>query len=918
MVLSCQGITKDYGNRTILDGVSFQAQAGSLTCIVGPSGCGKSTLLAILGGLDASYEGAVIADDLDLATATNADLDAYRQHEVGFIFQDFNLIEHMTALDNVRTALELDGISHESSAAIAQAALARMGLEDKETSFPSQLSGGEAQRIAIARAIAKRPSIILADEPTGSLDELSALEIARALRMLADEGACVIVVSHDTHLFAPISDEIVELASWQTSSDEADESSFEGNGSCARQANDGVVDRDDCIAASKRVVEPKKPRLGLVARMAFSHMGTRKKRVIGAALVCSVGILGFGLLLSLLFGSFDFMHTMEAKILSNVPITITRDLSVRPHNSSAVSEARDSQELHGDASLDDFIQQSMLPNSGSSLLNIAEILRGEQLRTEGILSVQAIYPLTNDLYARTSDGWRFVDRWTLYEDVMTSTSGSGAVAESLIAKLPDAKSTFRPLVSSDANALNGKYELIGGRMPTANDEVLIVTRPDGTIGDLLLALLGCIDVTALLEAEEGEAAPKQDVTANSHPAVSVSVDELLALDLAILQACDYRVLNGDLWTNAWYERSLLDQAIVQGMSLKVVGVAAPRYAMEGGYDAGYVGYLPDLMDALAEHANESPVVAAQIASPETNVETGGSISQEHDLIERVLSKVDYSDLSNEKLEYLRSLSNARVRALLKSRGIDEGLATQADIEKIEEALESIKGSRYKQLVTTVESIAPISMDNGIGAVLTQFDAYGPEGITAVHVYVDSFDGWDAVVRKVEDFSNERRAAGYLGVNVEYSGDVELFKQTVQIMTLVAVAFALLSILVVLVTIGSTMSTFVVERTREIGCLRSLGMSKRHIGLLFVCEALAIGAIALIIATALVILAVAVLNSQVVQISGDVSIFKLDALTFLAMLSGSLVLCALAGIIPARSAARKDPIAALRAVSDTDS
>jgi len=163
-----ESLVKEYGTLRALSGVSFHIQAGEWVALMGPSGSGKTTLINILGGLDTLTSGHVIVDGVDLARLSENDLVRYRAEKIGFVFQQFHLVPYLSALENVMLAQYFHSVSDESQAAEA---LKRVGLGHRLTHLPSQLSGGEQQRVAIARALINQPKLILADEPTGNLDE---------------------------------------------------------------------------------------------------------------------------------------------------------------------------------------------------------------------------------------------------------------------------------------------------------------------------------------------------------------------------------------------------------------------------------------------------------------------------------------------------------------------------------------------------------------------------------------------------------------------------------------------------------------------------------------------------------------------------------------------------------------------------
>jgi putative ABC transport system ATP-binding protein len=182
----------------VLEGVSFDIEPGEFLALMGPSGSGKSTLLNLIAGIDRADSGAILMDETDITTLSESDLAGWRSANVGFIFQFYNLIPVLTALENVELPLLLTRLSASKRREHAASALAAVSLADRMDHYPSQLSGGQQQRVAIARAIVADPTLLVADEPTGDLDRVAAREILELLDQLnAELGKTIIMVTHD-------------------------------------------------------------------------------------------------------------------------------------------------------------------------------------------------------------------------------------------------------------------------------------------------------------------------------------------------------------------------------------------------------------------------------------------------------------------------------------------------------------------------------------------------------------------------------------------------------------------------------------------------------------------------------------------------------------------------------------------------
>jgi putative ABC transport system ATP-binding protein len=212
--LSIQDLVVEYasGADTVrpIDGFSLDVAAGSLVILLGPSGCGKTTLLSCLGGILKPTAGAIKFGDVDVTALDARGLSTYRRETVGIVFQAFNLVPSLTALENVMVPLLASGMSRRAAFKKAEQLLSRVGLQDRMSHRPGDLSGGQQQRVAVARAIALDPPLILADEPTAHLDFIQVEEILRLIRELASGDRMVVVATHDSRIL-PLADRVVEL-----------------------------------------------------------------------------------------------------------------------------------------------------------------------------------------------------------------------------------------------------------------------------------------------------------------------------------------------------------------------------------------------------------------------------------------------------------------------------------------------------------------------------------------------------------------------------------------------------------------------------------------------------------------------------------------------------------------------------------
>ncbi len=212
VVVRLDRVSKEYGDTLALDALSLEIRRGEAVAVMGPSGCGKSTLLNMVAGLDRPTAGTISVHGQDLGSLTETGLALYRRRDVGMIFQFFNLIDDLPALDNVALAAQLTGTSARHARRRALELLDELGVADRRNNYPTTLSGGERQRVGVARALMNRPALLLADEPTGALDSRSGEQVMDLLIDLNQIGQTLLIVTHDPHLATRCAGRLVEMA----------------------------------------------------------------------------------------------------------------------------------------------------------------------------------------------------------------------------------------------------------------------------------------------------------------------------------------------------------------------------------------------------------------------------------------------------------------------------------------------------------------------------------------------------------------------------------------------------------------------------------------------------------------------------------------------------------------------------------
>lgn len=300
-MLELKNVSKSYKNTKVLNNVNIKFRKKEFVSILGPSGSGKTTLLNIIGGLDKYDEGNLIIDGVLTRNFKENDWDNYRSKRIGFIFQNYNLINHLTVLENVELALLVNGKKNKSKIIDI---LKKVGLEDEMNKLPNELSGGQMQRVAIARSIINENDIILADEPTGALDSKTSVEIMEILKEIS-RNKLVIMVTHNVELANIYSDRIIEI-------------------------NDGKIIKDTKEYnefSKENVKKSKKMSISFLTSLylSFRNLLTKKGRTFLVSFAGSIGIFGISLILSLSNGLNNYIKNTENEYLSNYPITIYKN-----------------------------------------------------------------------------------------------------------------------------------------------------------------------------------------------------------------------------------------------------------------------------------------------------------------------------------------------------------------------------------------------------------------------------------------------------------------------------------------------------------------------------------------------------------------------------------------------------------------
>ena len=866
-MLTLKHITKEYtaGDTSVqaLKGIDLSFRKNEFVSVLGPSGCGKTTLLNIIGGLDHYTTGDLLIGGRSTKEFRDADWDTYRNHSVGFVFQSYNLIPHQTVLQNVELALTLSGVSKAERRKRATQVLEKVGLGDQLHKRPNQMSGGQMQRVAIARALVNDPEILLADEPTGALDSETSVQIMELLKEIASDRL-VIMVTHNPELAERYSTRIVRLLDGRVTSD-----SHPYEGSTQKQP------------LKKKGKGKASMHFWTALSLSFNNLCTKKGRTLLTSFAGSIGIIGIALILALSSGARAYIARVEEDTLANYPITIeqsTMDLAGMMTSflgSAEAEEFADDGSIHANTMMQNMLQAMSQQQEHNDLAAFKQYLEEDPDGMRAYLSdIQYSYDTPLNLYqSDTSTGIVQVNPSQVFNELGMGTMTEMASSMSAMGEMGGGVDAWSRLTDNTA-LLETQYDVLAGRLPAAWSEAVIVADQDGRVSDYTLYTLGLLD-TADLRAMLDEIMAGGEVT--SEP-VSYPYEELLSLSFKLLKETDYYRQTENGWQDMREDAAFMEQALAQAEEIKIVGVLKVSDDAVSSNNArrGFVGYRSDLMDHLVEEVNASAIVAAQQADPETDVFTGkpfrGTETAE-------AQTFDPSALSAEQQAYLASLSEEERAALI---------------------------AQYQ-----AQSVSSATYEGNLQAL----GVADPDAPTAINLYPVDFEAKEAVAELIDAYNERMEQADEAGKRIQYTDYVGLMMSSVttiiNAISYILIAFVAISLVVSSIMIGIITYISVLERTKEIGVLRSIGASKRDVSRVFNAETLIIGFTAGVLGIGVTLLLVMLANIIIQNLTGLANLAALPWAGALILVGISMALTLIAGLIPARLAAKKDPVVALR-------
>lgn len=839
-MLQLQHISKVYhtGNQEFhaLKDISIRFRESEFVSILGQSGSGKTTLLNIIGGLDQYTSGDLLIQGKSTKQFKDRDWDSYRNHTIGFVFQSYNLIGHQTALSNVEIAMTLSGVSKAERKKRAIEVLERVGLKDHLYKKPSQMSGGQMQRIAIARALVNDPKVVLADEPTGALDSETSVQIMDLLKDIAKERL-VIMVTHNPELAQKYSTRIVQV--------------LDGN---------ILSDSDPCepTEETKQVdIQFTKTKMSFITALvlSFNNLLTKKGRTLLTAFAGSIGIIGIALILALSNGVSDYVKKVQEDTLVSLPLTISEqnqsnllatspDLSEKPY--------KDNHELGINTVLTNLLKKQIGKND---LASFKTYLEEHASKVESLTKdIRYRYNLQPFIYASdTSNGPKSILPSTLADEVETANQTMKGYLQNL---------NYWSELSSDSSMLESKYDVLEGRFPQDKSEIVLIVDENNQISDLLLYSLRIKDPSELNDTNKLDELSSQ----------TYQYSDFIGKTFKAVVNTNRFVKENNLWVNKIDNASYMKTQIENGIELKIVGVLRQKDGTSSGVNApsGGIAYTSTLIDYTSEYIQNSDIVKEQEANQNLNVFTGKEFAK------------DPKPFSSENLTEEEKIQLAKMTP--------------------EEQAQYVQQYNDNSASTYEENLAKMGVIN----------KFKP---AAIELYTSSFQQKQDLKEFINAYNTAKKEAGEDDKVLAYSDDIQTIMSSITtlvgVVTTVLVGFVAISLIVSSIMISIITYISVLERTKEIGILRAMGASKKDIRRIFTAETAIEGFISGVLGIAVTLLATFPINAIVAKMTNVGNVAQLPIEVALILIGISIVLTMLAGLIPSRIAAKKDPVESLR-------
>ncbi len=924
-MLILKDIVKDYtaGDTTVkaLKGVSINFRESELVSILGPSGCGKTTMLNIIGGLDRYTSGDLVINGKSTKEFTDGDWDTYRNHSIGFVFQSYNLIPHQTVLANVELALTLSGVSKKERRERAADALRKVGLGEQLNKRPSQMSGGQMQRVAIARAIVNNPDIILADEPTGALDSETSVQIMEILKEIAKDKL-IIMVTHNPDLARKYSTRIISILDGEITDDTdpffPQQSDYDG------EKRKAIIEKEKGKKASMST--------STAFSLSLRNLTTKKARTFLTAFAGSIGIIGIALVLALSNGIEKYIDKVQNDLLLAFPVTVERQAidmnnvlsSLTDLGKSMMETEHDLDEIYVNNTFTEMVNTFVSQSEANNLKNFRQYIEDNRAEFDKICNdIQYKYETPLNIYRMNGeDGTVKVNPNSMMTEMMSmagsSSSSMSSMTDSMSSMFSSSISDIWTQLIGDNDLISKQYEIIYGRLPEAYNEVVLIVDKNNEINEMVMYGLGIKNQDEFMTDIMSKLASGEELS--SEVVDKYTYEQITQMNFKLLLNYQYFVKDAEknIWTdyssNTVYVNKLLEE---QGVDINIVGILRPDPNNVMSVGTGSIGYTEALMEYALSSTLNSEVVQQQLADQTTDVITGKKFNTltvndfslaDIDMSVIDLTKLDMSpfmsmlnDIDISKIDILNfditDLIDFSDMSALQKR-IIEGYLTDEQVLAFKQAY-----------VDTVND--ECSLDKTFSSV-----GYSKEDSpTSIYLYTKSFEDKDQLSALVDYYNEQVTAQGYTGYTVTLTDYIGMLMSSItnilNIVTYVLVAFVAISLVVSSIMIGIITYISVLERTKEIGILRSIGASKKDISSVFNAETVTIGLAAGVIGILSTLVLEIPVNYLLQKYTQTGAAASLPFVAGAALVAISVFLTFIAGLIPSSLAAKKDPVEALR-------
>lgn len=862
-MLEISDIKKDYllkdQSVNALKGINICFRRSEFVAILGPSGCGKTTLLNIIGGLDRYTSGDLIIDGISTKEFKDKDWDNYRNHRVGFVFQNYNLIQHQTVLENVELALTLSGVKKAERRKRAIQVLEKVGLGDKLKSKPNQLSGGQMQRVAIARALVNDPEIILADEPTGALDSKTSVQIMDLLKEVSKDRL-VIMVTHNPDLANKYANRIIRLLDGELIEDSKPYSNKEAE----KEIKKHLEKKEKQETKEFKKTEKKKSMSFFTAlALSFKNLMTKKGRAIMVSFAGSIGIIGIALILAVSAGMTGYIDNMQSQSLSSYPVTVSSIALDYDSMMNTIQDGVDTGENDDNA--------INIYDPSSSLINLGKF---NYISSEFIDYVNDYYSnenkrdLLNDYLISYASEMRLITHNELsgYNAINSDVTTSALTGTTSALFFEEVKEDY-VLSLYDVKGTNAHY-------PSNRNEIALVVGDNG-LSTTELRNLG-IDVVYKSDGQGGI-----EIDEQGQPIIeNINYDDVIGKTYKLLLNDAYYDTDTMLPKYDFSLDSVIDQSNLETLyndvntvELTITCVLIHKEDASGSIFSNGIMYTHDLADYYRENSKNSAVV----------------------------QKVK-SDYLNEDGTFIDGMKTFAIDYMVNISEVSQYLGTQyEDLFRYD--------SPMKMQQTLKQALNVNLTDEEIIDLYLQ--VYGASDVPSnIYFYAKNFEAKDDLNAMLDSWNNSH-SENQIVLTDSSAMITDLLGTLVDIISYVLVAFAAISLVVSSVMIGIITYTSVIERTKEIGVLRSIGASKRDIMNVFNAETTIIGLTAGIIGILLAGILTIPIALILKALTGIGGLAVMEPLSSVILVLISVVLTFIAGLIPARIASKKDPVIALR-------